>query len=190
MKLNYFSIIDFLNAKFIPGSKIKEKSLAITTRPENLYDLFSFIKSSWVCKYDILMDITAIHYSSSIMRENHLSEFSVIYNLLSTDYNQRLTVECLLTNSLEYVPSITSLFPCASWYERETYDMFGILFYGNKDMRRILTDYGFEGFPLRKDFPISGYLEARFCEKSKRVVLENLSLSQANRTFEFESPWR
>ena len=78
------------------------------------------------------------------MRENHLPEL-VIYNLLSTDYNQRLTVECLLTNSLEYVPSITT-FPCASWYERETYDMFGMLLYGNKDMRRILTDYGFEGF--------------------------------------------
>lgn len=189
MKLNYSSILDFLNAKFIQGSTTKDKALSITTRPENLYDIFSFIKSSWVCKYDILIDITAIHYPSSI-REDPAYEFSVVYNLLSADYNQRLTLECLLVNSLEYVPSITSLYPCAAWYERETYDMFGILFYGNKDMRRILTDYGFEGFPLRKDFPVSGYLEARFCEKSKRVILENLSLSQANRTFEFESPWR
>jgi NADH-quinone oxidoreductase subunit C len=192
MKLNYSSILDFLNAKFVGTQALKDKSLCLTVRPDKLYDIFCFIKNSWSLKYDILIDITAIHYASPVKTNNYKNshEFSVVYNLLSTDYNQRLTIECLLNNSLEYVPSVTSIYPCAAWYERETYDMFGILFYGNKDLRRILTDYGFEGFPLRKDFPVSGYLEARFCEKSKRVVLESVSLTQANRTFEFESPWR
>ena len=190
MKLNFSSILDFLNVRFIPNSVVKSKSLSLAVRPENLYDLFLFIKNSWACKFKILVDITAVHYPSFIKKDGKNFEFSIVYNLLSTDYNQRLTIECLLINSLEYVPSITSIFSSATWYERETYDMFGILFYGNKDLRRILTDYGFEGFPLRKDFPVSGYLEARFCEKSKRVILEPLSLTQANRSFDFESPWK
>lgn len=189
MNLTTSNFLQYLTTKF-NNKDIQDKSLCLTVRPDNLYTIFQFLKNSWVSKYKILIDITAVHYPSLIKRGDSMYEFVVVYCLLSTDYNQRIIIECLVKDSLEYVPSITNIYPNASWYERETYDMFGILFYGNKDLRRILTDYGFEGFPLRKDFPLSGYVEARYCEKSKRVILENLSLTQTNRTFDFESPWK
>lgn len=189
MKLTTSNFIEFLTTKF-SSNNAHDKSLCLTVRPNNLYTVFQFLKNSWTSKYKILIDITAIHYPSKIKRGDASYEFVVVYCLLSPSYNQRLIVECLLKDSIEFLPSITDIYPNASWYERETYDMFGVLFYGNKDLRRILTDYGFEGFPLRKDFPLSGYLEARYCERSKRVILENLSVTQTSRTFDFESPWQ
>jgi len=126
--------------------------------------------------------MTAVDYPSRKDR------FDVIYNLLSIRFNTRIRIKVII-NEFQSLESITSIYSSANWYERETWDMFGIFFINHPDLRRILTDYGFEGYPLRKDFPLSGYIEVRYNEAKKRVVYEKLMLPQEFRLFTFETPW-
>jgi NADH-quinone oxidoreductase subunit C len=134
------------------------------------------------CLFEILIDICGVDYPQRAKR------FDVVYHLLSPRKNRRIRVTCE-TDEDTPVPSAVTVFPAANWYEREAYDMFGILFSGHPDLRRILTDYGFQGFPLRKDFPLTGYVEVRYDDDLKRVVYEPVRLTQEFRSFDFESPW-
>ena len=141
-----------------------------------------FLKTDKACKFSSLVDITAVDYPS---REER---FDMVYHFLSMYTNQRIRVKVAVRED-EMVPSITEVHRSANWFEREVFDMFGILFTGHPDLRRILTDYGFRGFPLRKDFPTTGYTEVRYDEVEKRVVYEPVSLTQEYRQFDFMSPW-
>jgi NADH-quinone oxidoreductase subunit C len=132
--------------------------------------------------YKCFIDITAVDYPARVER------FDVVYHLLSPRHNTRIRVKCT-TDEMTPVPSAIPVFPAANWYERETYDMFGVFFSGHPDLRRMLTDYGFEGHPLRKDFPMSGYVEVRYDDDQKRVVYEPVRLNQEFRQFDFLSPW-
>jgi len=134
------------------------------------------------CQFEQLIDICGVDYPEREKR------FDVVYHLLSPRKNQRLRVKCEVDDATP-VPSVVELFPGANWYEREAYDMYGILFSGHPDLRRILTDYGFQGFPLRKDFPLTGYVEVRYDDAQKRVVYEPVRLTQEFRSFDFLSPW-
>lgn len=133
------------------------------------------------CQYKVLVDVTGVDYPE---RENR---FEVVYQLLSVRYSSRLKVKLCVGS--QGVPSVMDIFSSANWYEREVWDMFGIFFDGHKDLRRILTDYGFEGHPMRKDFPLTGYTEVRYDEEKKRVVCESLETSQEFRAFDFQSSW-
>jgi NADH/F420H2 dehydrogenase subunit C len=146
-------------------------------------NFFKFIRDHSASQMKILIDITAVDRPSQAKR------FEVVYNLLSTQYNTRLRVK-ICVNEIETVQSIESVYSAAGWFERETWDMFGIFFTNHSDLRRILTDYGFEGHPLKKDFPLSGYVEARFDESEKRVVLDQVEITQDFRVFEFANPWK
>ena len=130
----------------------------------------------------MLIDICGVDYPERAQR------FDVVYHLLSPRHNQRIRLKCK-TDETTAIPSVIEVFPCANWYEREAYDMYGILFSGHPDLRRILTDYGFQGYPLRKDFPLTGYVEVRYDDDQKRVVYEPVKLTQEFRSFDFESPW-
>ncbi|MDD9922463.1 MAG: NADH-quinone oxidoreductase subunit C, partial [Boseongicola sp.] len=147
-----------------------------------LVEFIDFLKTNGQCKFSTLVDITAVDYPARDMR------FDVVYHFLSMYRNQRIRVKVAVRED-EIVPSITSVHPSANWFEREIFDMFGILFSGHPDLRRILTDYGFRGYPLRKDFPTTGYTEVRYDEEQKRVVYEPVSLVQEYRQFDFMSPW-
>ena len=147
-----------------------------------LLPFLTFLKNHTNTQFKMLIDITAVDYPS------RSSRFEVVYQLLSIHYNARIRVK---TNVDELTPieSVSSLFPSANWFERETWDMFGICFLNHPDLRRILTDYGFEGYPLRKDFPVSGYVEFRYDDSKKRVISEPVELAQEFRYFDFASPW-
>ena len=147
-----------------------------------LLPFLTFLKNHTNTQFKMLIDITAVDYPS------RSSRFEVVYQLLSIHYNARIRVK---TNVDELTPieSVSSLFPSANWFERETWDMFGICFLNHPDLRRILTDYGFEGHPLRKDFPVSGYVEFRYDDSKKRVISEPVELAQEFRYFDFVSPW-
>ena len=166
----------------IRKSEINFKQLYIEIELENLSSVILFLKSNKNCKFQQLIDITAVDYPS------RSSRFEVVYQLLSVHYNARLRVK---TNVDELTPveSASFLYPSANWFERETWDMFGICFLNHPDLRRILTDYGFEGHPLRKDFPVSGYVEFRYDDSKKRVISEPVELAQEFRYFDFSSPW-
>ena len=147
-----------------------------------LLPFLTFLKNHTNTQFKMLIDITAVDYPS------RSSRFEVVYQLLSIHYNARIRVK---TNVDELTPieSVSSLFPSANWFERETWDMFGVCFLNHPDLRRILTDYGFEGHPLRKDFPVSGYVEFRYDDSKKRVISEPVELAQEFRYFDFASPW-
>lgn len=147
-----------------------------------LYSVINFLKSNTNCQFRTIIDICVVDYPE---RENR---FEVVYNFLSVRYNTRLRVKTSV-NEITPVESISSIFKGANWFEREAWDLFGVFFSGHPDLRRILTDYGFEGHPLRKDFPLSGYVEVRYDEIQKRVVCEPIELSQEYRDFNFASPW-
>jgi NADH-quinone oxidoreductase subunit C len=134
------------------------------------------------CLFEVLIDICGVDYPEREKR------FEVVYHLLSPRRNQRIRVKCV-TDEDTPVPSVVDVFPAANWFEREAYDMYGILFSGHPDLRRILTDYGFQGYPLRKDFPLTGYVEVRYDDALKRVVYEPVKLTQEFRSFDFMSPW-
>lgn len=148
----------------------------------NLPGLVEFLKGDPNCQFSTLVDITAVDYPERAKR------FDVVYHFLSMYQNQRIRLRVAVREE-DMVPSITSVHPSADWFEREVFDMFGILFSGHPDLRRILTDYGFRGHPLRKDFPTTGYTEVRYDEALKRVVYEPVSLVQEYRQFDFMSPW-
>ena len=141
-----------------------------------------FLKADRACMFSTLVDITAVDYPSREQR------FDLVYHFLSMYTNQRIRVKVAVRED-DMVPSITDVHPSAGWFEREVFDMFGILFSGHPDLRRILTEYGFKGHPLRKDFPTTGYTEVRYDEVEKRVVYEPVSLTQEYRQFDFMSPW-
>ncbi len=156
--------------------------LCVTVALNGLADFAEFLLSHSECRFSTLVDITAVDYPTRDKR------FEVVYHFLSMYQNHRIRVKACARDG-ELVPSITSIYPAANWFEREAFDMYGVMFSGHPDLRRILTDYGFRGYPLRKDFPTSGYTEVRYDDKEKRVVYEPVSLVQEYRQFDFMSPW-
>ncbi len=156
--------------------------LNVDVAPSNLVEFIEFLKSDRSCQFSTLIDITGVDYPERAKR------FDVVYHFLSMYQNQRIRLRVSIREE-DMVPSIADTHPSANWFEREVFDMFGILFSGHPDLRRILTDYGFRGYPLRKDFPTTGYTEVRYDEAQKRVVYEPVSLVQEYRQFDFMSPW-
>lgn len=161
---------------------VANDELTVTIAPSSVVSFIEFLKSDGACQFSSLVDITAVDYPTRAKR------FDVIYHFLSMYQNQRIRLRTQIRED-EMVPSIIDVHPSSNWFEREIFDMFGILFSGHPDLRRILTDYGFRGFPLRKDFPTTGYTEVRYDEVQKRVVYEPVSLVQEYRQFDFMSPW-
>ncbi|HEX2581049.1 MAG TPA: NADH-quinone oxidoreductase subunit C [Dongiaceae bacterium] len=147
-----------------------------------LVEVVKFLRDDTNCQFQMLVDICGVDYPERRQR------FDVVYHLLSLKQNYRIRLKVAVGED-ETLPSISGLFSAANWFEREAYDLYGILFTGHPDLRRILTDYGFEGHPFRKDFPLTGYVEVRYDENEKRVVYERVKLDQDFRRFDFESPW-
>ena len=156
--------------------------LTVTVALSNLVGFVDFLRTDGSCRFSSLVDITAVDYPGRAKR------FDVVYHFLSMYQNQRIRLRVQVREE-DMVPSIVTIHPSANWFEREVFDMFGILFSGHPDLRRLLTDYGFRGHPLRKDFPTTGYTEVRYDEVQKRVVYEPVSLVQEYRQFDFMSPW-
>ncbi|WP_424986040.1 NADH-quinone oxidoreductase subunit C [Microbulbifer sp. S227A] len=161
---------------------VSHGELNVDVTPGSLVPFVDFLKSDATCRFSTLVDITAVDYPDRAKR------FDVVYHFLSMYQNHRIRLRVGLRED-DMVPSIIETHPSANWFEREVFDMFGILFTGHPDLRRILTDYGFRGYPLRKDFPTTGYTEVRYDEAEKRVVYEPVSLVQEYRQFDFMSPW-
>ena len=166
----------------IKESKIKHNQLYVTINSEDLLDVVLLLKTNKNIKFRQLIDITAVDYPENQKR------FKIVYLLLSHEFNQRIILSYFI-NENEKISSLTKIFPSANWMEREVFDMYGIKFNDHPDMRRILTDYGFEGHPLRKDFPLTGHNEVRYSEDEKKVIYEPVKLEQNYRNFDFESPW-
>jgi NADH-quinone oxidoreductase subunit C len=162
--------------------EIAQGELTLHVAPSTLVSFVEFLRTDRSCRFSTLIDITAVDHPEREAR------FDVVYHFLSMYQNHRIRLKSALRED-EMVPSITATHPSANWFEREVFDMFGILFSGHPDLRRILTDYGFRGHPLRKDFPTTGYTEVRYDEVQKRVVYEPVSLVQEYRQFDFMSPW-
>ena len=156
--------------------------LTLTVARESIVDVVTFLRDDPACRFISFVDVCGADYPARAER------FEVIYHFLSPHLNQRVRVK-LSTDEMTPVPSITGVFRGADWFERETYDLFGVMFSGHPDLRRILTDYGFDGHPLRKDFPMTGFVEVRYDESRKRVVYEPVRLLQEFRTFDYLSPW-
>ncbi len=156
--------------------------LNLDVAPSNIVGLAEFLKTDATCRFSTLVDMTGVDYTGRAKR------FDVVYHLLSMYQNQRIRLRVSIRED-QMLNSLTPVHPCANWFEREVFDMFGILFSGHPDLRRILTDYGFRGHPLRKDFPTTGYTEVRYDEAQKRVVYEPVNLVQEYRQFDFMSPW-
>ena len=176
---------DFLQSKFsdeITSTDISYDQLTVSINVSSLEQITSFLKLNSVCQFRTLIDITAVDYPEEEYR------FQLIYHYLSMHQNFRIRIKIPVKDE-EIVPSITSVFPAANWFEREVFDMYGILFGSHPDMRRLLTDYGFKGHPLRKDFPTTGYLEVRYDQEKKKVIYEPVKLNQEYRRFDFVSPW-
>ena len=167
----------------IKSSEIKFNYLTIEIEIEEITQVILFLKTNEKCKFRQLTDITAVDYPRKEKR------FKLVYLLLSHENNHRLIINSNIKEKT-IVPSITKIFPSANWMEREVFDMYGITFKDHPDLRRILTDYGFEGHPLRKDFPLTGYKEVRYSEDQKKVIYESVKLEQNYRNFDFESPWQ
>ena len=166
----------------IKRTEIKHEQLYINIDNEDLIDVTLFIKSNANLKFRQLIDITVVDYPENAQR------FKVVYLFLSHEFNQRIILSYLISEN-EVIPSLTPIYPAANWMEREVFDMYGVKFKDHPDMRRILTDYGFEGHPLRKDFPLTGHTEVRYSEDQKKVISEPVKLEQNYRNFDYESPW-
>jgi NADH-quinone oxidoreductase subunit C len=156
--------------------------LVIVVRRESIVRVLTFLRDDVNCQFKQLMDVCGVDYPDRSER------FEVVYNLLSLTHNRRIRVK-VWTDEQSAVPTVTGVFNSAGWWERETYDLYGIWFREHPDLRRILTDYGFEGHPLRKDFPLTGYVEVRYDDELKRIVYEPVKLTQDFRNFDFLSPW-
>ena len=156
--------------------------LSVAATASGVAKLLTFLRDDAACQFAVLIDITAVDWPERPAR------FDVVYNLLSLTHNQRIRVK-IATGESDPVPSVITVYSAAGWYEREVWDMYGILFSGHPDLRRILTDYGFEGHPLRKDFPLTGFVEVRYDDIEKRVVYDPVQLTQEFRRFDFMSPW-
>ena len=166
----------------IKKTEIRHEQLNINIDNEDLLDVTLFIKTNENTKFRQLIDITVIDYPENAQR------FKVVYLFLSHEFNQRIILSYLISEN-EVIPSLTPIYPAANWMEREVFDMYGVKFKDHPDMRRILTDYGFEGHPLRKDFPLTGHTEVRYSEEQKKVISEPVKLEQNYRNFDYESPW-
>ena len=166
----------------IKFSEIKHHQLYLNIDCNDLIDVLVFLKNDTLTKFRQLVDITAVDYPEETER------FKIVYLLLSHEFNSRIIISYFI-NENEVIPSITEIFPSANWMEREVFDMYGIKFNDHPDLRRILTDYGFSGHPLRKDFPITGHSEVRYSEEKKKVIYEKVKLEQNYRNFDYASPW-
>ena len=166
----------------IKKTEIRHEQLYITIDSEDLIDVTLHIKNNENTKFRQLIDITVIDYPENTQR------FKVVYLFLSHEFNQRIILSYLISED-EVIPSLTPIYPAANWMEREVFDMYGVKFKDHPDLRRILTDYDFEGHPLRKDFPLTGHTEVRYSEDQKKVIKEPVKLEQNYRNFDYESPW-
>ena len=166
----------------IRNSEIKHNQIYIEIEKDDLMDVVLFLKTNKNTKFGQLIDITVVDYPEESQR------FKIVYLFLSHEFNQRLILRYSI-NENEVINSLTSVFPSANWMEREVFDMYGVNFKNHPDLRRILTDYNFEGHPLRKDFPLTGHTEVRYNEEEKKVVSEPVKLEQNYRNFDYESPW-
>ena len=175
------SIRDGIGAIVKDLSIVGDELVAIVEK-EDIVKLLIFLRDDVNCQFKQLMDICGVDYPERPQR------FEVVYNLLSLVHNNRVTVKVMLDDNSS-IPSVSKVFSSADWWEREIWDLFGIFFSGHPDLRRILTDYGFDGHPLRKDFPLTGYVEVRYDDAQKRVVYEPVKLTQEYRDFDFLSPW-
>lgn len=164
------------------GVVIAHGEVTLSCAVANIHQILTFLRDDIACGFQLLVDICGVDYPERRKR------FELVYHLLSMSLNQRIRVKVQLGEQ-EATPSVSDLFPNADWFEREAFDLYGILFSGHPDLRRLLTDYGFEGHPLRKDFPLTGYVEVRYDDNVKRVVYEPVVLPQAFRDFDFVSPW-
>ena len=174
-------LADRLGPKLL-GSEMALGELTIEVGHEEIPEVVAFLRNDPLCRFGCLIDICGVDYPERERR------FDVVYHLLSPWLNHRIRVRTK-TDAATPVPSIVGLFPAANWFEREAYDLYGILFAGHPDLRRLLTDYGFQGHPLRKDFPLTGFVELRYDDELKRVVYEPVKLMQEYRSFDFLSPW-
>ena len=164
------------------SSRIALGELTVQAKAADIVKVATYLRDATPCQFSCIIDVTAVDWPSREQR------FDVVYHLLSPRLNQRVRVK-VMTDEVTPVPSLIEVYRGADWFERETYDLYGVLFTGHPDMRRILTDYGFEGHPLRKDFPLTGFVEVRYDDEQKRVVYEPVRLAQEFRNFDFLSPW-
>ena len=179
---NLEKIVNSQLASKIQQSNIENNELFFEVKEEDLIETIQFLKSNDKCKFKQLIDIAGVDYPDNEKR------FQLIYLLLSHEYNLRVKI-LIHFDEKQTINSITKIFPSANWMEREVFDMYGVKFKNHPDLRRILTDYGFKGHPLRKDFPLTGFNEVRYSEKEKKVIYEPVKLEQNYRNFDFESPW-
>jgi len=182
---NLMSLEKIINSELtskIISSKIKHNQIYINIKDNDLTEVILFLKTNSLTKFRQLIEITAVDYPERDRR------FKMVYLLLSHETNSRILIDCNIKEG-EIIPSLTSIYPSANWMEREVFDMYGIEFKDHPDLRRILTDYGFEGHPLRKDFPLTGHNEVRYSVEEKKVIYENVKLEQNYRNFDYESPW-
>jgi len=168
--------------KWIQSYSMDKNEMMFVIYPEYISPFFCFLKDHTSTQYKLLMDITAVDYPTKEKR------FEVVYNLLSIQHNSRIRIKTLV-DEITPLESIVPIYNSANWWEREVWDMFGIFFTKHPDLRRILTDYGFQGHPLRKDFPLSGFVEVRYDDSEKRVITETIEITQEFRYFDFASPW-
>ena len=166
----------------IKKSEIKHNQLYLSIDSKDIINVALFIKSNENTKFRQLIDVTVVDHPENIQR------FKVVYLFLSHEFNQRIILNYLIGEN-EVIPSLTAIYPAANWMEREVFDMYGVKFKDHPDLRRILTDYGFKGHPLRKDFPLTGHTEVRYSEDQKKVIIEPVKLEQNYRNFDYESPW-
>jgi NADH-quinone oxidoreductase subunit C len=175
------SIVSALSGAAIDHS-VALNELTVAVKPEKIVEVVRFLRDDPACRFVSLIDVTAVDYPGREKR------FDVIYHLLSPTLNTRIRLRVMAGEDTQ-VPSIIGVFPGTDWFEREAYDLYGVIFVGHPDMRRILTDYGFDGHPLRKDFPLTGFVEVRYDDQEKRVLYEPVRLNQEFRNFDFLSPW-
>ena len=166
----------------VTGFTLSFDQLTLNVQAERIVDVVKFLRDDPGCRFVSFIDVTAVDYPGREKR------FDVVYHLLSPTLNSRIRLRAEAGETTQ-VPSIIDVFPGADWFERETYDLYGVIFTGHPDMRRLLTDYGFDGHPLRKDFPLTGFVEVRYDDQEKRVVYEPVRLNQEFRKFDFLSPW-
>ena len=176
------AVLELKQGDALVSSETVRDELTVHVTPSSIVSFVDFLKSNASCQFTTLVDITAVDYPSRDKR------FDVVYHFLSMTLNQRIRVKVSVEDG-EMVETITSVHPAANWFEREVFDMYGIMFANHPDLRRLLTDYGFQGHPLRKDFPTTGYVELRYDEVEKRCVYEPVTLTQEYRQFDFMSPW-
>lgn len=166
----------------VTGFEVTFGELTVSARAEQIVKVMKFLRDDPACRFSVLIDLCGVDYPGRAKR------FDVVYHLLSLHQNHRVRIKVKADEETP-VPSVIDVFPAANWYERETFDMYGVLFSDHPDLRRLLTDYGFTGHPLRKDFPLSGFVEVRYDEEQKRVIYEPVQLTQEFRNFDALSPW-